>query len=662
MFERFAEPLTHGVPFSFVYDGVPWAKQSDRWEVEESSVSPDSARTLTTRTFTHPASGLRVTCEATSFHDFPALDWVLYFENRGSADTPIIENVNSLDVAITDPMEDEVPYVVYHTLGGLTNQRDFATEVDPMAGIEEGQVLELSARGGLSSNKDFPFFRIDFAGGTVIIGVGWSGQWHATIGGDEPRRKRDYMQRELHVCAGMEFTHFRLHPGERVRQPRILVLFREGTEERLEANNLFRRLLLEHYVPKYRGKPHVPFLYCNTAFTRRTSAVRLGGYKHNEQSEISLIRALSPLGIEAVITDAGWFIGDLPPGAIDWVPDPEQYPRGMGPVAAAAHECGTRYGLWFEPERVIEDSVVLRRHPDWVLRHRGDDAERKRHAKSVGVLDFALPEVREYFLDIIDGLMKLPGFGCYRQDFNPDIRTHPLQWWRDNDAPDRQGITEMRYIEGLYTFWDELIRRHPDTFRVNCAGGGRRIDLETILRFHVHQKTDLHLHYHTHQNALHGLSQYVPNGIIMSALDWMDSYSFHSAMAGSICLGWRADAPEFDMARARQLADLYREVRHFLNGDWYPLTPYNRGLDAWLGSQYHRPDLDAGMLLVFRRAMCRTNTLTVALGGLDAKAAYVLTDRETEVVTEKPGEELLSAYAISLANAPSSTLITYRKA
>ena len=279
----------------------------------------------------------------------------------------------------------------------------------------------------------------------------------------------------------------------------------------------------------------------------------------------------------------------------------------------------------------------------------------------MGVLNFALPQVREYFLQIIDRLMELPGFGCYRQDFNANCRTEPLGWWRDNDAPDRQGITEMRYIEGLYTFWDELIRRHPDSFRVNCAGGGRRIDLETILRHHVHQKTDLHLHYHTHQNALFGLSQYLPNGIIMSALDWQDSYSFHSAMAGSICLGWQADEPGFDMARGKQLADLYRELRHFLNGDWYPLTPYQRGLDAWLGSQYHRPDLDAGLLLVFRRAMCRTTALTVALGGLDANSTYVLTDRETGEVTKRQGEELGKAYAITLDEAPGSRLITYHK-
>ena len=40
----------------------------------------------------------------------------------------------------------------------------------------------------------------------------------------------------------------------------------------------------------------------------------------------------------------------------------------------------------------------------------------------------------------------------YRQDFNTD----PEKFWIAADAPDRVGMTEIRYIEGLYAFWDAL--------------------------------------------------------------------------------------------------------------------------------------------------------------------------------------------------------------
>ena len=65
-----------------------------------------------------------------------------------------------------------------------------------------------------------------------------------------------------------------------------------------------------------------------------------------------------------------------------------------------------------------------------------------------------------------------------RYDFNIE----PLEFWRQNDTPDRQGITEIRYIEGLYALWDELRLRHPGLVVDLCASGGRRNDLEALMR------------------------------------------------------------------------------------------------------------------------------------------------------------------------------------
>jgi alpha-galactosidase len=42
-----------------------------------------------------------------------------------------------------------------------------------------------------------------------------------------------------------------------------------------------------------------------------------------------------------------------------------------------------------------------------------------------------------------------------------------------NGAQDRQGMTEMQHVTGLLAYWDELLRRHPETLYDNCASGGR---------------------------------------------------------------------------------------------------------------------------------------------------------------------------------------------
>ena len=79
------------------------------------------------------------------------------------------------------------------------------------------------------------------------------------------------------------------------------------------------------------------------------------------------------------------------------------------------------------------------------------------------------------------------GIDLYRLDFNID----PLAYWRGNDVEDRQGITEIRYIEGYLSYWDELRRRHPGMLIDSCASGGRRNDLETMRRAVPILPTDL---------------------------------------------------------------------------------------------------------------------------------------------------------------------------
>jgi hypothetical protein len=62
----------------------------------------------------------------------------------------------------------------------------------------------------------------------------------------------------------------------------------------------------------------------------------------------------------------------------------------------------------------------------------------------------------------------------YRQDCNFAISP----FWAQADASDRQGITEIRYVEGLLEFWDELRPRHSQLI-LNIVQRG---DLESISR------------------------------------------------------------------------------------------------------------------------------------------------------------------------------------
>ena len=619
-------------PFSFTYRGESSDALLPSWAFASGSTNLGDGVTASWRTWTDAATGLRVRWESRSHEGFPDCEWVLYFENTDRRDTPIVENIQALDLTLAAPLTHDLPYRLHRTKGAPADPTDFEPAT---VTLKSRQTERLSAGGGRSSNQDFPFFKVETGEGSLIVAVGWSGQWAAVLNSPDGHH--------LRITAGQEQTRFLLHPGERVRSPRMLLFLRDG--DTWEANALFRQLIYHHYAAKRNGRAMLPTLFCNTCFTRG------GGWLNecNASNQISLIEAYAPLGLEALITDAGWFEGGWPAGAGNWTPRRDAYPQGMAPVAAAAGARGMVYGLWFEPERVVAGTEFHRQHPDWVLTD-------GRPGQTTLLANFGLREVQDHFFEIVKGFMKLPGFRFYRQDFNMD----PLGYWRHHDTPDRQGITEMRYIEGLYAYWDRIAATWPDSVREECASGGRRIDLETLQRLPLHQKSDYWFDNEVDQASLWSLSQYLPNNLITVPLTRLDDYSFHSTLAASLIPAWIADAPGFDRQRAKQLLDRYRSLRHLLVGAWYPLLPYSRNPRDWMAMQFHRPDLGEGMILVFRRAESPYHTVEVALRGLNAERNYMLTFDAAGEKRQVRGADLMQTLLLSLRQRPSLELITYK--
>jgi len=650
---RIAPPQRSLYPFSFRVEGESSDALLARWTASEPRIEGRVRR----REWTDPATGLRVRWEHTEHADFPAADWLLWFENTGRGDTGIVSEVQAADLTFAAPMPGPA-YRVHQLKGGVPNPTLFEPAT---ADLREGAKHELGAFSGRSSTKNMPFFKVETGEGAFVFGIEWSGDWRARL---------ECAGGALRLRIGMTNTHFRLRPGERVRGPRVLVL--HGMGDTLEANARFRELIQRHYAAKRQGNPEgLPTAFCNTCFTR-------GGGWLNEttaENQISLIRAYAKLGVEAVMTDAGWFRGGWPDGAGNWDPDPVKYPGGMGPVAAAAKAEGMVYGLWFEPERVMRGTWLQKNHPEWLL-DTGDPNN------PTYLLNFGLREVQDYFFGIVKGFMDLPGFRVYRQDFNMD----PLPYWKHTDAPDRRGIAEMKYIEGLYAYWDRIRTTWPDAFLEECASGGHRIDLGTVMRLHAHQKSDYWFDDEVDQASLWGIGQYLPNNTIVAHLRDLDDYAFHSTLPSSLCLGWIADDPAFDMPRAKALMERYRAVRHLLTGAWYPLLPYpyeivgadTRELDPWiwdgsakqprippraqwLGSQFHRSDLGEGMLLAFRRPASPYTAAQVALRGLEPEATYELRWEDGTKRTMK-GAELAKGFELRIEEPRRSVLVTYRRA
>ena len=88
-------------PFSFTYDGKPSGELLKNWQTKRATQKLDPMRTEHTTFYTDPATGLQIRCVAIEYGDFPTVEWTLYFKNTGSADTPIIEKIQVLDIALS---------------------------------------------------------------------------------------------------------------------------------------------------------------------------------------------------------------------------------------------------------------------------------------------------------------------------------------------------------------------------------------------------------------------------------------------------------------------------------------------------------------------------------------------------------------------------------
>ena len=113
--------------------------------------------------------------------------------------------------------------------------------------------------------------------------------------------------------------------------------------------------------------------------------------------------------------------------------------------------------------------------------------------------------------------------------------------------------------------------------------------------------------------------------------------------------------------------DLYKRVRPFLSGDFYPLTPVP--LDGtWLGYQFHRTDLESGFALVFKRLdfpreiNSVSDTFKLQLRGLDPQFQYRGRFESSHTDKTLTGEALAEGIELTLGRAPAAELIIYNRA
>lgn len=670
-FQKYFLSSKSQIPFSFVYERQGSRALLKAWPEKTATRKLDQGRSEFTLVWTDPKTNLQVRLTALTYEGSPVVEWTGYFKNNGNLDTPILEDVQPLDMSV--PLAgDGIPMILYSK--GCGGMDTYALEKHPLSQLDS---LRLTNEGGGKTVVTIPFFDLQTDRGGLIGAVGWPGQW--AISFSRPTEKA------ISLRAGMEMTHLSLHPGEEIRTPQILLLPWKG--DAVDAHNILRRHILEYHTPHYDRKPVVlPISFLGWGGMTTATSMRL--LDQITQKNI---------GFENFWLDAGWYGPDRPVEefqvfgredwflyAGDWRVNKLPHPDGLRPISDATHAHGMKFLLWFEPERGVVGTPLATEHPDWFIGEEGTNFEGNdaRPFVKFRLFNFGNPAARQYMIDSMSDFITREGIDIYRQDCNFAL----APFWSHGEAVDREGVTQIRYVEGLLEFWDELRRRHPQLILDIVQRG----DLESITRAVDLTRADYPISPDAdpigNQLATEGLAYWRPHYGTALQLQARNNYHFRSGFAPGLAFALFNVAgtkdqigsfipPDFPFTWLQTEVELLKRVRPYYYGDYYPLLPCTSNADCtagtskehsaafeWAAWQFHRPEEDDGMVQAFRREQSSDNAKDLRLRGLDAAANYEVTNLDGGPPSTISGKDLMQkGLHIEVAKQPGAAILTYKR-
>ncbi|MCC7377425.1 MAG: alpha-galactosidase [Verrucomicrobiales bacterium] len=518
--------------------------------------------------------------------------------------SPMYDDLRSADLRVRFPTDQ--PVALHWNKGSHSEGSDFQPKVET---LEAGRKRVLESFGGRSSDGVLPYFNLGQPGGGFVVAVGWSGDWRVSFEALSGGRVR--------IAGGPRRSHFRLPAGETLRLPSVLVMAYRG--DWVDGQNQFRRLMLRHFTPTN----HSPMELMPVA----ASVHGMIGF--NDTGETNLLSLATDLAalklpIDTFWLDAGWNEGGFPRGQGNPQPDPHRFPRGLGPIGDGVRSNGMRFLVWFEPERAMRGTWLEREHAPWLLQPSGTPEDLRYQEKDgFRLLDLGRLEARAWAVDSVSQQVRDAGIAIYRQDFN----LYPGFFWSTEEGPEAVGLRELRYVNGLYEFLDELVRRHPGLILDNCASGGRRLDFEMMRRCVALWRSDSCWDAKTFprnvQAMTYGLSQWLPlHGLGAAATDDLALRSGMGACA-SFAINYRDPAA---VAALRRHLDRYGAIRDLFTRDFYPLTPWTENTGEVLAFQFHDPVSGRGVVQVFRGPTLEPMSLRVKLRGLSSGSKFRVFD------------------------------------
>lgn len=352
-------------------------------------------------------------------------------------------------------------------------------------------------------------------------------------------------------------------------------------------------------------------------------------FDFNEEILYNIAKQASELGVDMFVLDDGWFgqrNGETA-GLGDWFVNEEKLSGSLKKFVDKVKAMGMKFGLWFEPEMVSEDSDLYRNHPDWAIKIPDRAPVRSR---CQFVLDMSRKDVQDYIYEAVSNVLKSADISYVKWDMNRSIS----DWFSYGLNSDNMREMPHRYVLGVYSLLERLTSSFPDVLFEGCCGGGGRFDAGMLYycpQIWCSDDTDAY----ERTKIQYGTSFFYPISAVGSHVSTVPNHQTGritpietravTAMAGSF--GYELDLNTLSSEEKESVKNQIKRFKEYQplihNGEYYRLSnPMKDEYAAWeFVSEDKSEALIHGMVFFTKPNFVR---YLIKPRGLDENAEYVI--------------------------------------
>ena len=252
---------------------------------------------------------------------------------------------------------------------------------------------------------------------------------------------------------------WKLKSNESFQTPEVILTYSAAGMRQMSIN--FHRFLRNHWMKGPWVNRRRPILINNWEATY---------FDFDAQKILDIAKTAQELGIEMLVLDDGWFgnRNDDHSSLGDWSVNTGKI-GNIGDMVKKINAMGLKFGLWFEPEMISEDSELFRNHPDWAIQIPGRERSVSRWQL---MLDMSRPEIVDAIFEKMANILHQANIEYVKWDMNRNL----TEVFSIALEPDRQKEVAHRFVLGVYRLYRKLLAEFPNLLIEGCSGGGGRFD------------------------------------------------------------------------------------------------------------------------------------------------------------------------------------------